>query len=433
MSKRLSLFLLMLSIVFMSCKGFAFAAEDGLTADEADPGYEEDETAGVVDGAEEEAADTEEETADTEVECGYEILMVEGEAVPVVFAKKFDVSVFFTEITGEKKYELSNKKLASVSKKGIVTVKKPGRLVVDCYLKEEGKWVQKGSRSFELTIPKAAKKSIAAGIYYKTGQTIDLKDGIVDNLGIPPTKWSIKCKADVAYYDADTGTISVGNKNGTLTVNAEYGGGDFKRVIPIKVKIDHKTIDVSSQFEIPEGAQTRYTISDKKIASISKKGVIKFKKEGNVTVNIQFKEGKTWIYKDTHARSYNMKKVSGVPLIEEGLFEHGIDEKGSYTSKGDVSYYIHVYEKLPDNFITKKEAQDLGWPGGGLDRYADGKCIGGDKYSNYEGTLPEGDYRECDIDTLHKSKRGAKRLVYDVSDGDIYYTADHYKNFIQLY
>ena len=38
-----------------------------------------------------------------------------------------------------------------------------------------------------------------------------------------------------------------------------------------------------------------------------------------------------------------------------------IDEDGSYTTKEDVALYIHTYGHLPGNFITKKEAQALGW------------------------------------------------------------------------
>ena len=32
-------------------------------------------------------------------------------------------------------------------------------------------------------------------------------------------------------------------------------------------------------------------------------------------------------------------------------------EDGVYTSKEDVALYIHLYGKLPENFITKKEAR----------------------------------------------------------------------------
>ena len=109
-----------------------------------------------------------------------------------------------------------------------------------------------------------------------------------------------------------------------------------------------------------------------------------------------------------------------------------IDEYGTYTSKEDVALYIHTYRKLPPNFITKNEARNLGWQGGGLEDYAPGKCIGGDYFGNYEGVLPDGEYHECDIDTLGASKRGAKRIIYS-DDGRIYYTDDHYETFTLLY
>lgn len=112
-----------------------------------------------------------------------------------------------------------------------------------------------------------------------------------------------------------------------------------------------------------------------------------------------------------------------------------LDEGGEYTSTEDVALYLHLYGHLPQNFITKKDARALGWNGGGLDGYADGKCIGGDRFGNYEGLLPDApgrEYHECDIDTLHAASRGAKRIVYS-NDGLIYYTEDHYESFILLY
>lgn len=112
-----------------------------------------------------------------------------------------------------------------------------------------------------------------------------------------------------------------------------------------------------------------------------------------------------------------------------------LDRDGSYTTKDDVALYIHLYGELPANFITKEQAGELGWEGGSLEPYAPGKCIGGSRFGNYEGSLPKREgrtYRECDIDTLGASSRGAKRLVYS-DDGLIYYTADHYKTFELLY
>jgi len=112
-----------------------------------------------------------------------------------------------------------------------------------------------------------------------------------------------------------------------------------------------------------------------------------------------------------------------------------LDEYGSYTTRDDVALYIHQYGCLPQNFMTKNEARKLGWEGGGLEPYAPGMCIGGDRFGNYEGLLPEADgrtYTECDIDTLGADSRGAKRIVFS-NDGLIYYTDDHYESFTLLY
>ena len=103
---------------------------------------------------------------------------------------------------------------------------------------------------------------------------------------------------------------------------------------------------------------------------------------------------------------------------------------GTYTAPEDVALYIRKFGCLPTNFITKKEAKALGWEGGDLWEYADGKSIGGDYFGNYEGVLPPGKYRECDVN-YSGGKRGAERIVY--SDTAIYYTDDHYETFKKLY
>ena len=112
-----------------------------------------------------------------------------------------------------------------------------------------------------------------------------------------------------------------------------------------------------------------------------------------------------------------------------------VTEDGQYDSKDEVSAYLTEYGHLPSNYITKKQAQALGWQGGSLEPYAPGCSIGGDRFGNYEGLLPEADgrtYTECDIDTLGADSRGAKRIVFS-NDGLIYYTEDHYKSFELLY
>lgn len=112
-----------------------------------------------------------------------------------------------------------------------------------------------------------------------------------------------------------------------------------------------------------------------------------------------------------------------------------IDENGVYDSKEDVSLYLVTYGHLPYNYITKSEAEKLGWSGGSVEQVAPGKCIGGSRFYNNEKKLPEKSgrkYYECDIDTLGYHSRGSRRIIYS-NDGLIYYTGDHYETFELLY
>ena len=112
-----------------------------------------------------------------------------------------------------------------------------------------------------------------------------------------------------------------------------------------------------------------------------------------------------------------------------------IKEDGYYYDLESVVLYLYYYDRLPDNYITKKEAKSLGWSGGSVEPYYRGGAIGGDRFGNYEGQLPTKkgrQYTECDIDTKGMSKRGAKRLIFS-NDGLYFYTKDHYSHFDEVY
>lgn len=111
------------------------------------------------------------------------------------------------------------------------------------------------------------------------------------------------------------------------------------------------------------------------------------------------------------------------------------DSQAPLTSFKDVSDYIRKNGKLPPNFITKQEAEKLGWvpSKGNLDKAAPGKSIGGDRFGNREGLLPKAKNRvwyEADIN-YRKGTRGADRILYS-NDGLIYMTTDHYKSFTDI-
>ncbi len=116
--------------------------------------------------------------------------------------------------------------------------------------------------------------------------------------------------------------------------------------------------------------------------------------------------------------------------------EAKIREDGHYYTKNDVAEYIHLYGKLPENFITKNEAEDLGWVAskGNLWEVSDKLVIGGDKFGNREGLLPKASGRvwyECDVN-YEGGFRGDDRIVFS-NDGLIYFSSDHYASFKKLY
>ncbi len=112
-----------------------------------------------------------------------------------------------------------------------------------------------------------------------------------------------------------------------------------------------------------------------------------------------------------------------------------VKEDGWYYSKDEVGLYIHTFGKLPENYLSKKQAKNLGWSSGSLEKYAPGKVIGGSQFGNNEGLLPKAKgrtYTECDIDTKGEKSRGTKRIVFS-NDGLVFYTDDHYETYELLY
>ena len=115
--------------------------------------------------------------------------------------------------------------------------------------------------------------------------------------------------------------------------------------------------------------------------------------------------------------------------------DYDVEEGGWYDGMEEVAIYLTFYDELPENYMTKQEAQALGWESrkGNLWDVADGCSIGGDRFGNYEKLLPDAKGRkwtECDID-FDGSYRNSKRIVFS-NDGLIYYTDDHYESFDEI-
>ena len=133
-----------------------------------------------------------------------------------------------------------------------------------------------------------------------------------------------------------------------------------------------------------------------------------------------------------------------VLLVGNALGIFPSDDKGSgsnvqptaaITAPQDIADYIFEHGELPDNFITKKEAQKMGWDSSKNDvsDVAPGKSIGGDRFGNYEGLLPDAPGRtwyEADANYTG-GNRGAERIVFS-NDGLVYYPSDHYESFTEM-
>lgn len=106
----------------------------------------------------------------------------------------------------------------------------------------------------------------------------------------------------------------------------------------------------------------------------------------------------------------------------------------------DVSGFVETVTelrrsgRLPERYVTKDEAEDMGWrPGSDLCDVDPDASIGGDRFGNRERRLPERQgrrWREADLD-FDCGRRGAKRLVFS-NDGLIYVTVDHYDSFTKV-
>lgn len=111
-------------------------------------------------------------------------------------------------------------------------------------------------------------------------------------------------------------------------------------------------------------------------------------------------------------------------------------QQTAITAPQDIADYIFAHGTLPDNFLTKNEARQLGWDSSQnyVSDVAPGYSIGGDKFGNYEGLLPDASGRKWyEADANYTTgPRGAERILYS-SDGLVYYTNDHYQTFTEMH
>lgn len=103
------------------------------------------------------------------------------------------------------------------------------------------------------------------------------------------------------------------------------------------------------------------------------------------------------------------------------------------TNEHLVINYVKKHHELPGYYITKSSARKQGWnpSQGNLCDVLPGKAIGGDRFGNREGKLPEGNqYYEADVN-YKCGRRNADRIIF-TKKGEVWLTKDHYKTFVKI-
>lgn len=110
---------------------------------------------------------------------------------------------------------------------------------------------------------------------------------------------------------------------------------------------------------------------------------------------------------------------------------------GTATKEGinGADWYLKFYSKLPAYYITKKDAEALGYKAylGNLSIVAPGTMLFKGIYQNINGHLPTAPGRvwyEADINYKF-GFRGMERILFS-NDGLIFVTYDHYQTFIEI-
>lgn len=147
-------------------------------------------------------------------------------------------------------------------------------------------------------------------------------------------------------------------------------------------------------------------------------------------------DGGDWQDEQEQTEVDNKQTEDDNKQTEVGVRQTKVEFALPITDPQQIVNYLSIYGELPENFITKREAKALGWDSAYnyVGDVAPGKSIGGDRFGNYEGLLPEKKGRtwyECDANYKGK-KRGAQRVMFS-SDGLYYYTDDHYRTFTQMF
>ncbi len=165
---------------------------------------------------------------------------VNEQAVALVAVKgKLDMTKFFTQEYG--KYTVSPAGSATVTKKGLLTAKKAGDIVVTGYTKDGKDWIREDSRTVQFVQAGFTAKTITV---YTKEKTVHLSDYLVGLSTLTPdTVVSSKPEVAEVTVDADNNRYLTVKGKGTAKITASYGEGANAAKYTMNVRVAFPTIN----------------------------------------------------------------------------------------------------------------------------------------------------------------------------------------------
>ena len=240
----------------------------------------------------------------------------------------------------------SDESVATVSSKGTITAKKSGLAIITCTTKDTGKSAQCYVTVKKRVAVKAFDLNKTSKTLYK-GQTYQLKGSFTpENASNKKVFWS-STNPDVAIVSS-TGKITA-VKNGSATIYAVTQDGSYTAVCKVKVKTHvsgvkvspaSKTIYIGKTLTLSASVSpstatnkaVKWKSSDKSIATVSSKGVVKGLKSGTVTITCTTEDGS---YKAT--AKIKVTKFHAVKSVSLNKTKVNIEGGESYTLKPTIN------------------------------------------------------------------------------------------------
>ena len=287
--------------------------------------------------------------------CTFSAITVNAENVKILNTLSIKVGetkpLNFTDPSGNKVdviWESTDPDVATVDSYGNVTAKKVGTCIMSTWWNSKLYGVNivvnaASSTSSTTNTQTAANTTVKKISISKTKLTLTVgKSSTIklNNATASKIKWSTSNKS---VATVSSGGVVKAEKAGKVTITAKYKGKSYKCAVTVKakkIKLNKTsfslTVGKSTTLKLSNAtaSKVKWSTSNKKIATVSSKGVVKGKKAGKVTITATYKNKK---YKCTvTVKKSSMTQKQAFDKLKNYLIKKGEKKTGQY----ETQYYI---------------------------------------------------------------------------------------------